>query len=213
MTLSPALAPFGGPLVVRDTDATPFTSILADLLEAVPGAYAVALVDAEGETVDYTGRGDTFDLRVAAAHLQLVLQGVDRFNALGSTRWITVRGRKKSIAATVLPEGYALTFLLRPRSAFAISTRALHVCMRALAEEAGWKELGEGGGTWFPVSVATDRRGRPVRLGEKGTDVEVLGALVGLSRRERGFRVRTANGSEFMLVREAGQRWYADEAV
>ena len=213
MTQSSVLDPFGGPLVARDTDATPFTSILATLLEAVPGAYAVALVDAEGETVDYTGRGDPFDLRIAAAHIQLVIQDIERFNALGSPRWITVRGRKKSIAATVLPDGYALALLLRPRSAFAISTRALRVCMRALAVEAGWKELGDTARTWFPAAVTTDRRGRPVRIGEKEAAVDVLGELVGLSRRERGFRVRTANGSEFMLVREPGQRWYADEPL
>ena len=213
MTQSSVLDAVGGPMVARDTDATPFTSILSTLLEAVPGAYAVALVDAEGETVDYTGRGAPFDLRIAAAHIQLVLQGIDRFNGLGAARWITVRGRRKSIAATVLPDGYALALLLRPRSAFAISTRALGVCLRALAVEAGWKELGDSGRSWFPVAVTTDRRGRPIRIGEKEADVEVLGALVGLSRRERGFRVRTENGSEFMLVREPGQRWYADEPV
>lgn len=197
-----------GPVVVRDTEPTPFTPILQALLEAIPGAYAATLVDGEGETVDYTGHGDPFDLRVAAAHLQLVLQGVDRFEGLGAARWVTVRGRRKGIAATVLPEGYALTLSLRSRSTFALSTRALRVCIRALALEAGWK-LSPEERSWFAASVATDRRGRPVRVGET-THVEVLGALVGLSRRERGFRVRTPEGAEFMLVREARGQWYAD---
>lgn len=197
-----------GPLVFRDTEPTPFTPILQALLEAIPGAHAATLVDGEGETVDYTGRGDPFDLRVAAAHLQLMLQDIERFNGLGAARWVTVRGRHKSIAATVLPEGYALTLTLRSRSAFALSTRALRVCIRALANEAGWK-LPPGDRSWFAASVTTDRRGRPVRVGAE-TDVEVLGALVGLSRRERGFRVRTVNGAEFMLVREACGQWYAD---
>ena len=197
-----------GPLVFRDTEPTPFTPILQALLEAIPGAHAATLVDGEGETVDYTWRGDPFDLRVAAAHLQLMLQDIERFNGLGAARWVTVRGRHKSIAATVLPEGYALTLTLRSRSAFALSTRALRVCIRALANEAGWK-LPPGDRSWFAASVTTDRRGRPVRVGAE-TDVEVLGALVGLSRRERGFRVRTVNGAEFMLVREACGQWYAD---
>jgi hypothetical protein len=43
--------------------------------------------------------------------------------------------------------------------------------------------------------------------------VEVLGAVMGLSVRERGFRVRTAQGAELMLVREPNQRWYADEPI
>jgi hypothetical protein len=214
----PSSRSLGGPLVPRDTDPTPFTSILETLLQRVSGAYAAALVDSQGETVDYTGRGDPFDLRVAAAHLQLVLQGVARFGALGEPQWVVVRGARKSFAASALPEGYALALLLRPRSAFSISTRALKACTRALAEEAGWREVGHREGVkrpWFPIVVETDRRGRPTRIAaESGlVEVEVLGALMGLSVRERGFRVRTAEGTELMLVKEARQRWYADEPL
>ncbi len=195
-----------GPAVARDTDATAFSLILAELLERVPGAYAAALVDAEGETVDYAGHGDPFDVRVAAAHLQLVLQGIGRWGGLGEPRWVVVRGHKKSVAASVLPDGYALALLLRPRAAFAISTRALKVCTRALAAEAGWTDLELRDGvkqrSWFAVSVETDPRGRPVRVGANGVVVEVLGAVMGLAVRERGFRVRTLEGTELTLVRE-----------
>jgi hypothetical protein len=209
----------GGPVVARDTDATPFTAILQAFLDRVPGAYAAALVDSQGETVDYTGRGDPFDLRVAAAHLQLVLQGVARFGALGEPRWIVVRGVRKSVAATALPDGYALALLLHARSAFSTSTRALRACMRALAGEAGWK-LPLDKRAWYPVLVETDGRGRPIAVrgetsgaAEPSTEAaEVLGVLTGLSVRERGFRVRMASGGELTLVREPGGRWYADEA-
>ena len=51
----------------RDQAETAFTAILASLVERVPGAHAAALVDAEGETVDYAGDGEPFFLRVAAA--------------------------------------------------------------------------------------------------------------------------------------------------
>jgi hypothetical protein len=224
-----------GPAVARDTDATPFSAILAELLQRVPGSYAAALVDAEGETVDYAGYGDPFDLRVAAAHLQLVLQGirnsahgsedgdsesaadVERTGVLGEPRWVVVRGHRKSVAASVLPDGYALALLLRPRSAFAISTRALKVCTRALAAEAGWTDLELRDGvkqrSWFAVEVETDGRGRPVRIGANRVVVEVLGAVMGLAVRERGFRVRTLEGTELTLVREPRQLWYADEPV
>lgn len=202
----------------RDTDATAFTHILEDLLRGIPGSHAAAIVDSQGETVDYAGRGDPFDLRVAAAHLQLVLQGIARFGALGEPRWIVVKGARKSVAATALPDGYALALLLRSRSAFTISTRALAACQRALAQEAGWAAPTSRDGvlrSWFPVTVETDRRGRPIRVLTKSGTValEVLGAVMGLSVRERGFRVRTSNGSELNLVREAGPRWYADEPV
>ena len=43
--------------------------------------------------------------------------------------------------------------------------------------------------------------------------VEVLGSLVLADARERGFRVRLDTGVEVTVVREAGGRWYADEAI
>ncbi|MBX3210335.1 MAG: roadblock/LC7 domain-containing protein [Labilithrix sp.] len=205
------------PIATRDTDATPFATILDALIQRVPGAEAAALVDSQGETVDYAGRGEPFDLRVAAAHVQIILAGIDRFAALGEPRWVVIRGERKSVAASVLPDGYVLMLLLRPRAAFAISTRALKVCTRALAEEAGWTDLAKRDGvkqrSWFEVAVETDGRGRPSRVGGAKIAVEVLGAVMGLSVRERGFRVRTADGSELTLVREPRQRWYADEPV
>ncbi|HVH45166.1 MAG TPA: hypothetical protein VM925_22590 [Labilithrix sp.] len=205
------------PLVPRDTDATPFTAILEALIQRVPGAYAATLVDSQGETVDYAGRGEPFDLRVAAAHLQIILASVERYAALGAPRWVVLRGARKSVAASVLPDGYVLVLLLRPRAAFTISTRALKVCTRALAAEAGWSDLEKRDGvkqrSWFEVVVDTDRRGRPTHVGTRKIAVEVLGAVMGLSVRERGFRVRTAEGGELTLVREPRQRWYADEPV
>ncbi len=206
-----------GPIAPRDTDATPFTTILEALIERVSGAFAAAIVDSQGETVDYAGCGEPFDLRVAAAHVQIILAGIDRFAALGEPRWVVIRGARKSVAASVLPDGYVLMLLLRPRAAFTISTRALKVCTRALAEEAGWTNLAKGDGakqrSWFEVVVDTDRRGRPTHVGTKKVAVEVLGAVMGLSVRERGFRVRTAEGGELTLVREPKQRRYADEPV
>jgi hypothetical protein len=206
-----------GPIASRDTDATPFTTILEQLIERVGGAFAAAIVDSQGETVDYAGRGEPFDLRVSAAHMQILLAAIQRFGAFGEPRWIVIRGARKSVAASVLPDGYVLVILLRPRAAFTLSTRALKVCMRALAEEAGWTHLEKRDGpkprSWFEVPVVTDRRGRPTHVGAKKLTVEVLGTVMGLSIRERGFRIRTAEGSELTLVREPKQRWYADEPV
>jgi hypothetical protein len=118
-----------------------------------------------------------------------------------------------------LPDGYALALLLRPRSGFTISMRALRACTRALTVEAGWTApRGTAERAWFPVMVEADRRGRPVRVWARGREddpvtVEVLGALMGLAVRERGFRVRTGDGRELTLVCEPRRRWYADEDV
>jgi hypothetical protein len=208
-----------GTALPRDTEPTAFTAILEQLIDRVAGASAAALVDSQGETVDYAGRGDPFELRVAAAHLQIILRELEVITPLGEPRWFVIRAARRSFAASALPDGYVLVLVLRPRAAFTISTRALKCCTRALAEEAGWtlREMQRSDGvkqrSWFFTKVETDRRGRPTHVGEKRTRVEVLGAVMGLSVRERGFRVRTAEGSELTLVREPRQRWYADEPV
>lgn len=201
----------------RDTDATQFSAILGALVARVSGAYAAALVDSEGETVDYAGRGDPFDLRVAAAHVQIAVRDVARLEHLAEPRWLILRGGQKSVAAAALPDGYTLMLLLRPRAAFTVSPRALDVCARALAAEAGWSHPERRGRAdhvvWYPAEVETDHRGRPVAVGAERLAVEVLGAVVGLSALERGFRVRTSRGGELTLVREAQARWYADEPL
>lgn len=192
----------------RDVDATPFTPILDELLARIPGAYAAALVDGEGEAVDYAGIAAPFDVRVAAAHLQIMLRQVGDYGVLGSPRWIIVRGAKKTVVVHALPDGYALAVLLRRRAGFTASRRAFASCERALAKEAGWPE--PEGRAWYAVDVEIDARGRPKRV-VPNVELEVLGSVVGLSLRERGFRVRTADGIELTLVREARSCWYADE--
>ena len=56
----------------RDQEASPFSAILWRLCEGC-SAHAAALVDKEGETVDYAGRISPYEIRVAAAELRLVL--------------------------------------------------------------------------------------------------------------------------------------------
>ncbi len=241
----------------RDTDVTPFAAILRRLVARVPGAYAAALVDQEGETVDYTGLLGSFELRVAAAEVRLALDVIGRATA-GATSWMIVRGERGSIVCRMLPDGYAVVVLLRRRAGFAASRRAYAVCERELAEEAGWsltvasvegrvsaprgrradgctplpdamspvpssrRPLPTGAMTpldtsWWNVEVEVDARGRPRLLRVAGREeplaVEVLGSVMGLIPRERGFRVRTAHGEELTLVREARRIWYADAPI
>lgn len=194
----------------RDMDVTTFAKILGDLLTRVPGAFASALVDLGGETVDYAGVGDPFDVKVAAAHVRILLNDLEELGALGVPQWIIVRGAKRSFVGRRLPEGYAVVVMLRRRAGFTASERAFAACERALAAEAGWTPV-DARPRWFPVRVQVDRRGRPTLVGSPPVPVEVFGAVMGLPRRERGFRVRTSTGSELTLVREAGHAWYADE--
>lgn len=193
----------------RDMDATSFAKILTDLITRLPGAFACALVDLGGETVDYAGFCEPFDVKVAAAHLRIVMNDLEEYGALGEPRWVVLRGAKKSFVARRLPEGYALVVLLRRRAGFAASTRAFAACERELSLEAGWSAPKVP--RWFPIDVEIDRRGRPTRVGSPPVIVDVFGSVMGLARNERGFRVRTATGGDLTVVREPGNTWYADE--
>lgn len=192
-------------------DASAFTAILAALVDRLPGAFAAALVDCLGETVDYAGEVDPFDVKVAAAHMRILVNDVERLGVLGEPRSIVIRGAKRSIVTRALPEQYALVVLFRRRAGFTASQRAFATCERALAAEAGWSvKAVKGAPVWHPIAVESDRRGRPQWMGEQRLTVEVLGAVMGLPSKERGFRVRTATGSELTLVRESRSCWYTD---
>lgn len=194
---------------VRDMDVSAFAKILGDLVTRVPGAYASALVDIDGETVDYAGKGDPFDLKVAAAHVRILMRDLERL-PLGAPRSLVIRGARRSVVGRALPDGYAVVVLLRRRAGFAASERAFSTCERLLAVEAGWS--GPRARPWYPVDVEVDRRGRPTTM--RGLPLEVFGAIVDLPRPERGFRVRVRGNEsrgELTLVREPGRFWYADE--
>ena len=191
-------------------DATAFAKILADLIGRLPGAFACALVDLGGETVDYAGVVDPFDVKVAAAHMRIVLNDLEEYGALGRPRSIVLRAARRTFIARRLPDGYALVVMLRRRAGFAASARAFSARERALSAEANWSHV-EDGTAWFPIEVEIDLRGRPNHVGSPRVGVEVFGSVVGLPRSERGFRVRTAGGSELTVVREVGNLWYADE--
>jgi len=198
----------------RDQEESAFTAILADLVKRIPGAFAATVVDEIGECVDYAGDIDPFDVKVAGAHWAIVVDEIAQRPAIGAPQTIICRGDKRSFIVRMLPDHYALVVLLKKRAGFASATRALDACERALAHEAAW-ELPKGRGIWIAVDVEQDERKRPVWLtmGALSCPVEVLGALTRLRKRELGFRVRLPSGGELNLVREVGNRWYADEKL
>jgi hypothetical protein len=197
----------------RDQHESAFTAILGSLVARVAGARAVALVDRDGETVDYAGRLDPFALKVAAAHWRIVLDETKTQPSLHDARWLALRAGRVSFLIHELPEGYAIVLQLTRAAGFAEWRRALSACAHSLAREAGWPAWPNA---WFPVQVETDARRRPlaVSAGAQAGKVEILGALAGgFSSRERGWRVRFPSGVEATLVREPGGHWYSDEPV
>jgi hypothetical protein len=208
--------------MIRDQEASAFSTILADFVRRVPGAFAAALIDGIGECVDYaiaeqrSGQYvvEPFDVKVAGAHWGIAVAEIALQQAVGTLDTIICRGQARSFIVRALPEGYVIVVMLKKRAGFVSFVRALDACERAMAQEASWK-LPRGRGIWIAVDVETDERARPVWLsmGALSCSLEVLGALTKLHRRERGWRVRLPSGGELNLVREVGNRWYADENI
>ena len=200
----------------RDQSTSTFTEILERLLSATPGAQAVALVDFEGETVDYAGRLDTFDLKIAAAHWQIVLAETVETPGLGAIRQITLRARSRGYVVRRVDKSYAVLLVLHRRASFAVSERALIEVQARLSIEAGCE--GPSPDTcWYSVEIEPEPRDRlrPSKMRVAGTwhPVEVMGTVRGLASREKGFRVRLPSGLEMMLVRERFGGWFADERI
>lgn len=200
---------------VRDQDITPFSGILERLCTAA-GAKCAALVDGEGETVDYGGRGEPFDIRVLAAEWRLILQHVLETKILGQSYEFVVRARCKSYLVEALPEGYALVLELGRRCT-KVSDRALAEARKGLLAEAGFPAEEDPRGNWSQVLVEEEpgTSHRPIRLethSDEFQDVTVLGRITDPdASRERSFRVRLSSGQECTLVREPLGKWYREE--
>jgi hypothetical protein len=204
----------------RDQAVSPFAAILMRLCDGT-GAVGAALVDREGETVDYAGRVDPYEIKVAAAEWRLVLSVLaqSRIPNWNATRELVVRAGRRSFAAVLLDDGYALVAQL-PVHCFSLSPRALAECERDLCREAGFAipaAAARLGGRWTRVDVrpsAADRR-RPSAVWHGGSwlQLEILGryAKAELGRGEMGYRARMPSGAEITLVRERLGLWYAED--
>jgi hypothetical protein len=219
----------------------PLTQILHALLDATPLALGASLVDSLGETVDYSGAIDPFDVKVAAAHLQIILTELRAIGPLSELVEFRIHARRRAYLLRVLDAEYSLLVVLHRHAAFAVSPRALDEAATHLAIEAGLEHRKVA--LWHRVAVETTSARRPIRLRPFGqnvperrviakskpddffgvapapadpstwSDVEVIGTIAGLATRERGYRVRLANGAEMNLVRERHGVWFVDERV
>ncbi len=193
-------------------DASPFSVILAGLIYRLPGAVAACLVDKDGESVDYAGAGEPFDIKVTGAYWQIVQRFFRQCHMFAGTRELVIRCGKKSFLLRALPDDYVVVVSLHRHAGYSGVDRALSACVHALAREARW-DLPEETRSWFAIHVESDAKRRPIRIiyGGLAERVEVVGTIVGLRKCDRGFRIRLASGPEITVVREPGDFWYAEE--
>jgi hypothetical protein len=199
----------------RDQDASPFSAILWRLCEGC-AAHAAALVDKEGETVDYAGRISPYEIRVAAAELRLVLAFTRTADIPGwsEVNDVRIRTGRRSYAILGLGDGYAIVLEL-VRYSLSVSRRALLQATRELESEAGITSVLRPGSTrWSRIRVRESaRRPEAIWLDGSWQSVIVLGRYRSgdLARRERGYLARLPNGAELSLVREPLGYWFADD--
>ena len=226
--------------VRRDQDESTFSVILAALLEATPLSQGAVLVDSLGEAVDYAGAVDPFDLKVAAAHFQIVMKEIREVKPLSNAMELTVRARGRAYMLRMLDAEYSLLLILHRHAASAVSRRALNETVTRICAEAGLDPVGVGH-PWYRVEVETMQGNkRPARLRPiadyiglrssrqppppplfgtnqpiydplRWNKVEVIGAVMGTGWRERGFRIRLDTGAEMTLIRERFGLWFVDE--
>jgi len=207
---------------VRDQSDSPFSAILSQLCDD-SGALAAALVDSEGETVDYAGLLSPYEIKVAAAEWRIVLAVVKESRVPGfhNVAELTVRAKGRSFLIEAMPDGYAIALCL-PRHCFNISRRALAQATRELAREAGIA-LPEGRAQvhWARVRVRTPagsrlhRRPDALWLHGSWSPITILGRYQArdLSHSELGYLARLASGAEVFLVREPPGVWFIDNAA
>lgn len=206
----------------RDQSDSPFSAILARLCDD-SGALAAALVDAEGETVDYAGLLSPYEIKVAAAEWRIVLSVVhqSRLPGFHHVSGVTVRGQGRSFLIESMADGYAIAMCL-PRHGFNVSRRALAQAVRELGHEAGLAvPETRSQSNWARVQVRTPSSSRLLRrpdaiwLQGEWSPLTILGRYQArdLSRSELGYLARLASGAEVFLVREPLGVWFIDNAA
>jgi len=211
---------------VRDQAESTFNIILEDLLSLVPFARGAAIVDFEGETVDYAGELDPFELRVAGATFQLVLCEA-RTCKLVSPLQIAMPMKKAGFVIRVLDPSYCLIVVTRSMAVHCISSRLLLEMEARILHEAGLPIVRKPTSHRVEVEMLGEgARARPSRMRtptppvvdesdpeRPWVPVEVVGALVGTAHGERAFRVRLPTGAETTVTHEASRLWFADDPV
>lgn len=200
----------------RDQARSVFAAILKRLILNMPGARAAILVDAGGESVDYAGLLDPFEIKVVAAHWQIVIDRMDAPSGHGDVRQLFIQSQNKSFIVRKLDDGYVLVVALARLGAFPTPPRALDDAHARLRKEAGWEVPGATR-LWYRVDVSPTEndahRPEKLRVAERWRSAEVLGAMTSLSPTERGYQVRLDSGAELGLVRERFGAWYADQEL
>jgi hypothetical protein len=201
----------------RDMDASPFSRILGEFLTLHRGVTGAALVDHDGETVDYSGKIEAYDLRVLGAVMQVTERAIGEAVAerAGPLRAFAFGSPSKVFIYCTLQDGYGLALQGPPDCVFEPDSKAVRYVAHLLSLEAGWASSAPMG-LWHRAAVELDAAKKPCKLhqvhdtpGEGALGLDVLGTF--LDGEDWGARIRLSNGAECNIAQDIDGVWYVDE--
>ena len=112
-----------------------FYAILETLVSDVPGAIASIFCDEGGESIDFCGSLDTYDIKIAGAYCAIIIHQLKTPHS-PDTNFVEVTCHKRTLFVQQI-ERYFLVLILERRSFSANLEDSIEKAIRKFAEEAG----------------------------------------------------------------------------
>ena len=93
----------------------PFRRLLTELVQAVPGAHGAILADWEGETVEQYSHGDSYEMKVTAAHwgiLHNLLKDLGEQYPTGSLKHGGITTSEQHVRVGAIGDDYTLVMTM-----------------------------------------------------------------------------------------------------
>ena len=116
-------------------DKSTFYHILETLINDVPGAIASMFCDEEGESIEFCGSMDTYDIKISGAYSAIILRQLKTPHS-PHTNFVEVTCHKRTLFVQQV-EHYFLVLILERRSFSANLEEAIEKAVAKFAEEAG----------------------------------------------------------------------------
>ena len=186
------------------------------------GMLAAGLVDESGESVDHAASTRVaslavapalraYEIRLSAAHWQIVMRDACRCARLGNVRQLWVQAEELGYVVQRLTDGYVLVLVCRPEALASVSKRALRQCEVEIAVEAGWPLPAPEQPCWTRTRAKLTHRGSPtaVYLQQRWLPLDGAQKVPTNDSYEHLYQAHVNGFGALELVREATGSWYA----
>ncbi len=117
---------------------TPFSAILQETVERVPGAIGAIFADSEGEAVELAGTQHRHELQLVGAHYGVILNNVQallRLFHFGEAVEIVLQHEKVDLCVMVVGDGYYVVLAIGAGGHLATALREARACAAGLRRE------------------------------------------------------------------------------